>query len=160
MSLGTKPTACFCAPAVMTLANPILLLSRCGMDVCPESPPRVVRATEMQEHLRAGVHGFAMTTSPSGARIPPAWPELGSRALLGRARWVLGGWAGWEAHTHLGLAGRRGAIVQLQQPVQPISVECNRVPAPQFDFGFTYNDAHPSSTIKPVGKEKKERKAL
>ena len=60
-----------------------------------------------------------------------------------------------EARTHLGLACHWGAIVQLQQPVQPISVERNGVPAPEFDFGLTYNDGDPSSTVKPVGDEKK-----
>ena len=61
------------------------------------------------------------------------------------------------AHTHLGLACHRSAIVQLQQSIQPISVERNSMPAPEFDFGLTYNDSDPSSTVKPVGEEKKRK---
>lgn len=67
-----------------------------------------------------------------------------------------GGWAGSEACTHLGLACHRRVVVQLQQPFQPISVERDCVPAPEFDFGLAYDDGNPSSTVKPA-EEAKER---
>lgn len=79
-----------------------------------------------------------------------------SPSLEAHGEWYVG-WAGCGAHTYLRLACHRGAVVQLQQPVLPISVEHNCVPAPQFDFGLTYDDGNPSSTIKPVGEEKEKK---
>lgn len=66
----------------------------------------------------------------------------------------------YEPPTHLGLACHRGAIIQLQHPVQPISVQCHCVPGPKFDFGLTYDDSDPSSTIKPGRGRGLERKIL
>lgn len=61
-------------------------------------------------------------------------------------------------HTHLGLACHWGAIIQLQHPIQAISVQCHRMPGPKFDFGLTYDDGNPSSTIKPDGGKEKGKK--
>lgn len=43
-----------------------LLLGTCGMDTCPESPPRV---ESRQGHIRARLHGFAMKSSPSARAV-------------------------------------------------------------------------------------------
>ena len=92
-----------------------------------------------------------------------AHPELGSGQVCpssqGAYSGCLGGWAERQAHTHLGLACHRRVVVQLQQPVQPISVERHCVPAAQFDFGLAFDDGNPSPTIKPM-EEEKERKVL
>ena len=100
----------------------LLLLGRCGMDTCPESPPRV---EGWQGHIEPGCMGL-----PWKAAHLPGLPALCSGTLPGCLWCVLGRGAGSEARTHLGLACHRGAVVQLQQPIQPISVERNRVPGP------------------------------
>lgn len=63
---------------------------------------------------------------------------------------------GRACRAHLGLARHRRVVVELQQPVQAVSGECDCVPGPQFEFALTDDDGHPRATVKPAeeGKEK------
>lgn len=130
MSLGTRPNGCPCALHPQRWHLPIQFFSSADTG----------RTCALTAHLE----GKAPAGVPQSSAAPvhhekwPIWSldpaksasAVCSGTLSGCLWWVLGGWAEREARAHLRLACHRGAIVQLQQPVQPISVECNRVPTP------------------------------
>lgn len=59
--------------------------------------------------------------------------------------------------THLGLACHWGVVVQLQQPMNPVSIECDHLPCPQFDFRPADDDGNAGPTVKPVGRKRERR---
>lgn len=133
----------------------IVSAEHCLSQVRGVFPVGCVEGVHGSSDRQSGGHPATAHCVPVHSQPPRVAQSLALwHSLILRTRWE------YEPHTHLGLACHRGAIIHLQHPIQPISVQCHRVPGPKFDFGLTYDGSDPSSTVKPGRGQGVERKIL